>query len=72
MQFPTMAEQAIERFKSSTKTISYSTIAKEMDAFRCEDEREFGKRVIVWQFDDESILRITGAGKSHKVEAQLP
>lgn len=67
LTFPTMAEQALEKFQSSSKTISLSTIAKEMGA-----ETYWHWRYIEHVFDDDTSLIVKGRGRAHKVEVKLP
>ena len=67
LEFPTMAERAIEDWRACTSTTAFNTIARKRGATR---DDEFG--VIVWIFDDDTKVRISGRGSRHKIEAELP
>ncbi len=68
LTFPTQAEQALAEFRSATKTVSLSTIAKRRGADR---EHEW-PNTIIWTFDDDTSLVVTGRGQAHKVEVMEP
>jgi hypothetical protein len=68
LKFPTMAEQALAMFRNSTKTTSLTTIAK---SFEAERDHKW-PNTIIWTFDDDTSLEISGRGRNHKVEAHLP
>lgn len=69
LTFPTMAEQALAEFRSSTKTTSIATIAKRMGA-TVEKEAWTGKRI--YHFDDDTTLEAKGAGRGLQAETFLP
>jgi hypothetical protein len=69
LTFPTIAEQVLTEFNSSTKTIALSTLARRRKA---EITRSFFSSAIIYIFDDDSSLITTGRGKSYKVSTQLP
>jgi hypothetical protein len=71
MEFPTMAERAIEDWKARGCTTAFERVAKRCGAFR-DDEQVDGAKVIVWIFDDDTKVRISGRGNKHKIEAELP
>ncbi len=66
LTFPTLAEQAISQFQSSTKTVSFSAICPELGGEKVSDHP------IIWHFPDDTTLVITGRGASHRFEALLP
>ncbi len=67
LTFPTMAEKALRKFRHATKTISVAVIAKRMLA---DVERQRGRTV--YTFDDDTRLVVTGRGRSHSIETELP
>ena len=67
LTFPTLAEQCRDRFLTSKKTVSLSTLARRMKAQR---EDDYPRRIFI--FEDDTRLVLTGTGRSLKIEAQLP
>jgi hypothetical protein len=67
LTFPTQAEQCAEEFRTQTKTISLTTIAKRMGAMRADEP---GKRIYV--FEDGTTLEATGTGRALKFETFHP
>lgn len=67
LSFPTLAEQALAKFRNSKKTISLVTICTEMDA-----QREDCYPKTTWTFDDDTSLVVSGRGRNHTVEVLLP
>lgn len=70
LTFPTMAEQAEQKFRSSEKTVSLSVIAIKLGG-----EREHS----IWPgttrrfiFPDDTTLIASGTGKNLKIETFLP
>lgn len=59
----TNAEQALERFRSQTKTISITEIGRSM---RATMERDGNRRI--YTFGDGSKLCSKGRGKGHSIE----
>jgi hypothetical protein len=68
LTFPTIAEQVLAEFENATRTTSISTIAKQRGGCK---EIEWPS-TIVWRFDDDTSLTITGRGCNHSVEVHLP
>lgn len=68
LQFPTLAEQALAEFHAATKTVSLAKIAQRMGA----DVAHKWPAITTYTFDDDTSLVVTGRGKAHRVEAQLP
>ena len=67
LEFPTLAEQAVVEWRKCQTTTPFNKIAKKFAA--CRDD-EFDK--IVWFFNDDSRVEITGRGKAYKISAELP
>ncbi len=67
LTFPTMAEKALREFRDTTKTTSVAVVAKRMMA---DVERQRGRTV--YTFDDDTRLVVTGRGRSHSIETELP
>lgn len=67
LAFPTMAEQALEEFRSATKTVSLAAIAKRRGA----DQVHHWDH-IEYVFDDDTSIQTRGRGRSHKIEVLLP
>lgn len=67
LQFPTLAEKCLAEWQRRKKTTSVNQVALSHGATRDDD---FGR--IVWVFDDDTSLVITGRGKFHKVTVELP
>jgi len=70
LTFPTMAEKALAAFESATKTVSLVVIAKRYGGER--EVTDTYPKEIVFVFDDDTRLIISGRGKAHKVETLLP
>lgn len=68
LTFPTMAEKALAEFRAAARTVSLATIAKQHGA----DVERSWPCEIVYTFDDDTSLRVTGRGRAHKVEVLLP
>ena len=67
LTFPTIAEQVLEEFRSR-KAQSLAAAARKR-------KPHINKRwpaVVVYTFDDDSSLEVSGRGKNYKVEAKLP
>ena len=67
LTFPTQAEQVLEQFRTSTRTVSLATIARKRGA---EVERHWDHTL--YTFDDDTSLKVSGRGRAHKVEVLLP
>ena len=67
LKFPTLAEQAVQKFNSKAKTVSLSVIAKKMGAMR-----EYEHPFTIFIFEDDTSITVSGRGKTHKVETHLP
>ena len=67
LTFPTIAEQALAKFRSAKKTTSLVTVAKHMKA-----DVERRRDCTIYTFDDDTGLIVTGRGRAHKVEVTLP
>jgi hypothetical protein len=69
LTFPTIAEQVLFEFNHSTKTVALITLARKRGA---EVTRSYMTGNLIYTFDDDTSLIITGRGKNYKVRAQLP
>lgn len=65
LSFPTLAEQCLTQAQATHKPIS--SIAPNMGAMR-DDEGN----MIVWVFEDDTTIEITGRGRQYKAEAFCP
>lgn len=70
LKSPTLAEQALAFFKASNKD-KKTAVLTAVAQFGGELEVPKGK-VAVYTFDDDSSLRVSGRGASHRMEAVLP
>ena len=68
LTFPTLAEQAVSRWQAAAKTSSLAKIAARLGGER----HDSWPCVIEFTFDDDTVLRITGRGRSHKYETLYP
>jgi len=67
LTFPTQAEQVVSAFQAATKTVSLSLLAHKAGG-----ERSDRGTTLIYTFDDDSSLEITGRGKAHRYETFLP
>jgi len=67
LQFPTMAEQALAKWQSQTRTTPLEKITLPMGA-----DIERDGTTIIHTFDDDTSLIVTGRGKNYQVRAELP
>jgi hypothetical protein len=74
LTFPTIAEQVLAEFNSSTKTVSIATLARKRGAHVNKTHSYWmaNKWMIIYTFDDDTSLITRGRGKSYRVETQLP
>jgi hypothetical protein len=64
---PHQAQLAYEEFASALNTVSLSLIAKRRGA-----DIERDGPVTTYTFDDDTTLVVTGRGRTHKVQVELP
>jgi hypothetical protein len=69
LKHPTQAEKAVKAFETSPRTISLVLCAKQFGGVR---QKSWGFQKIVYHFDDDSSLEISGRGKNHKYETFWP
>jgi hypothetical protein len=69
LTFPTIAEQVLSEFATSTKTISIATLARRRGA---NISKSSFATFTIYTFDDDTSLVTKGRGKSYKVWTQLP
>jgi len=70
LQFPTLAEQALTEFRTNPQGASLAGLARKRGATI--SRQAFPNASITYTFDDDTSIRTTGVGKSHKAEALLP
>jgi len=70
LQFPTLAEQALDEFRTRPEGNSLATIARRFGA--TVERTSTWPNEIIYTFDDDTSLKTTGRGKTHKVETLLP
>lgn len=70
LQFPTLAEQALDQFRKATKTVALATIAKKMGA----DVERGGPTgsTLTYTFDDDTSIVVEGRGRNCKIRTELP
>jgi hypothetical protein len=73
LQFPTMAEEALQIVATCGKTMSVAGLALYNGAHREYDrEQSTGRRISCYIFADDSRIETVGRGKSYQAKALLP
>lgn len=75
LSFPTLAEQALAAFRAAKlehKTVSLREEARKRGGTPDETRSFTQSSTITYVFDDDSTLMITGRGRHHCYETQLP
>lgn len=70
LQFPTLAEQVLTEFRTNPQGASLFALACKRDA--TVERKGFPNASITYTFPDDTSIRTSGRGKSHKAEALLP
>ena len=68
LTFPTIAEQVVKEFESSTRTVSLATLARRRGA----EVRKLWPGGTEYIFDDDTTIEVRGRGRTHKYEVFLP
>jgi hypothetical protein len=68
LTFPTIAEQVLFAFRTSSKTVSITTLAKKHNA-----KIEYTwPGLTTYIFEDDTSLTVRGRGRAHEIETHLP